>query len=138
MLTSYLSKPQVMDLGMPENRGCGGEGGCYFGTDNRTMTLLLDKNNRIICYAGMASFPIENPKLLDYGKNSIRKELLAESQQVIEQTGDPKKGLRVIIKPYKNSNYGNLVDILDEMAITGINTYAVVNDFTPEELQLVE
>ena len=44
----------------------------------------------------------------------------------------------VIIKPSKKSNYRNLVDILDEMAITGVPTYAIVNEFTPEESKLIE
>ena len=43
----------------------------------------------------------------------------------------------VIIKPSKKSNYRNLVDILDEMAIVGVPTYAIVNDFTPEEKKLL-
>jgi hypothetical protein len=30
-----------------------------------------------------------------------------------------------------------LVSILDEMAITNIQTYAIVNDFTPEESNLL-
>jgi hypothetical protein len=47
------------------------------------------------------------------------------------------EGAIVIIKPNKKSNYGNLVDILDEMAITEIPTYAIVNDFTPEEQKLL-
>jgi hypothetical protein len=44
----------------------------------------------------------------------------------------------VIIKPSKKSNYRNLVDILDEMAIVDVPTYAIVNDFTPEETKLLE
>ena len=43
----------------------------------------------------------------------------------------------VIIKPGKKSNYRNLVDILDEMAIVGVPTNAIVNDITPEELKLI-
>ena len=42
----------------------------------------------------------------------------------------------VIIKPSKKSNYKNLVDILDEMSITKVPTYAVV-DITPEEEALL-
>ena len=47
-------------------------------------------------------------------------------------TGDPKKGLIVIIKPSKKSTYKNLVDILDEMAICKVPTYAIV-DISKEE-----
>jgi hypothetical protein len=43
----------------------------------------------------------------------------------------------VIIKPSKKSNYRNLVDVLDEMAITDVPTYAIVNDYSPEEKKLI-
>ena len=53
-------------------------------------------------------------------------------------TGDKEKGLIVIIKPSKKSTYRNLVDVLDEMAICKVPTYAIVNDITPEEKALIE
>ena len=40
---------------------------------------------------------------------------------------DPKKGLIVIIKATKKSTYKNLVDVLDEMAISKVPTYAIVD-----------
>ena len=44
----------------------------------------------------------------------------------------------MIIKPGKKSNYRNLVDVLDEMAIVGVDTYAIVNEISPEEQKLLE
>ena len=132
MLTSYLSKPNIMDLGMPEDSGCG-RMVCSLGCgENRTLTLLLGKKDKIVAYQGYFSLPIEGTKKLSFDKSSIRKELLLKNQQMIQQTGNPRQGLIVLIKPSKDSNYGNLVSILDEMAISKINTYAVV-DITPEE-----
>jgi hypothetical protein len=51
--------------------------------------------------------------------------------------GRPGQGMVVIIKPSKKSNFKNLVDILDEMAIADISAYVIVNDFTPEESKLL-
>ena len=137
MLTSYLSRPQAMDLGMPEKiRGCFGTTGC--GSDDRSMTLVLGKNNKIISYYGLASYPIDGPKKLTYDKNSLRKELLNKSKLVTGiYNNDPKKGLIVIIKPSKESSYKNLVDVLDEMTITDVKTYAIV-DLLPIEKALLE
>ena len=45
--------------------------------------------------------------------------------------------LNTVKAPTKKSNYRNLVDILDEMAIVGVPTYAIVNEFTPEESKLI-
>ena len=51
--------------------------------------------------------------------------------------GKPDQGLIVIIKPSKKSNYRNLVDVLDEMAIADVPTYAIV-DISPEEVTVLE
>jgi biopolymer transport protein ExbD len=63
---------------------------------------------------------------------------MSRKAKVLEYTKDPKKGMIVIIKPSKKCNYRNLVDILDEMAIVDVPTYAIVNEFTPEETKLLE
>ncbi|HNP32908.1 MAG TPA: biopolymer transporter ExbD [Flavobacterium sp.] len=136
MVTKELSRPHMMDLGLPERCGeydcCGGCGVDF----RRTITLLLDDNNKIIGYRGLLEYPENKPTLLNYG-NDIRKSLLKMSSKIQEQTGDRNRGAIVIIKPSKKSNYGNLVDILDEMAIIRIPTYAIVNDFTPDEQKLL-
>ena len=43
-----------------------------------------------------------------------------------------------MIKPGVECNYKNVIDILDEMAICDVPTYAIVNDSTPEEQKLVD
>lgn len=135
MVNKELSKPQAMDLGLPENcNDCYGGCGIDF---RRRITLLLDDENKIISYRGLLEYPEDNPKELSYGKNGIRKELTIVKKQILQQTGDSRRGAIVIIKPSKKSNYGNLVDILDEMAITEIPTYAIINDYTPEEVKLL-
>ncbi|MFZ0599528.1 MAG: biopolymer transporter ExbD, partial [Flavobacterium sp.] len=77
---------------------------------------------------------------VNYSKNGIRKELIRKSQIVLEYSknlGKPKNGLIVIIKPTQKSNYGNLVNILDEMKILNIQNYSILNEFTSEEEKLL-
>jgi len=137
MLTSFLSRSNAMALGMPESRGCGGYyDGCNFTIEMRSMTILIGKNGKMVSYLGYLDAPFEEPKVLGSEKYSLRKELIKMSNLVLEATGNPKKGLIVIIKPSKESSYGDLVDILDEMAIVKVPTYAVV-DITPEEEALL-
>lgn len=141
MVNTELSRPQAMDLGLPDYGGCGGNVGC--GADfRRTITLLLDDNNKVISYRGLLEVPEDAPKTSGYGKDGIRKELLSMNEKVkgymLERSYfKHNDGAVVIIKPSKKSNYGNLVDILDEMAINRIPTYAIVNDFTPDEMKLL-
>ncbi len=74
---------------------------------------------------------------MSFGKEGIRKELLTKNKKIINQIGDINRSAIVIIKPSKKSTFGNLVAILDEMAITNIETYAIINDFSPEEVKLL-
>lgn len=140
MVTVELSKPKTLELGMADDGGCGPTGIICGRSVDRTITLLLDDNNTIISYLGLIEVPSEKPKTLHYGKDGIRKELMAKNYAIKNsdlQYSRRNNGLIVIIKPSKKCNYGNLVDILDEMNITNITTYAIVNDFTPEELNLL-
>lgn len=136
MLTTTLSKPQAMSLGLPDKNNDEKTEDMKV-DENRTMTLLLGENNKLYYYMGLWENPIAGPKEIAFGKKGIRPELLARKQSVLEYTGNPEKGIIVIIKPSKKSKYKNLVDILDEMAITDVKTYAIVNDFTPDELKLI-
>lgn len=142
MLTIELSKPKGIELGLPESYKCHpGVIICGGNTKSRTITLLLDGNNKVISYIGYLGFPEEKPKILDYGKNGIRKELLSKNKQIQQQYAPCSKynsGAIVIIKPNKKSNFKNLIDILDEMSITNIPTYAIINDYSAEEVKLLK
>jgi biopolymer transport protein ExbD len=134
MLTTSLSKPQSMDLGMPDLND---KEPPILIADARTMTVLIGADNKLKVYMGQFASPIEAPKDVIYGKGGIRKDILEKVQSVPVTMGDPKKGLIVLIKANKKSKYKNLVDILDEMAICKVPTYAIV-DMTKEEDALFE
>ncbi|WP_228520891.1 ExbD/TolR family protein [Flavobacterium sp. HJJ] len=139
MLVGELSKPKIMDLTLPNSCDIScGPIGCF--KANRFYTILLDDNNKIITYFGLLELPIQSPKELQYGKNGIRKELFYINKKVREYSasiGKPNNGVIVIIKPSKKSNYANLVDILDEMKIANIDSYSIVDYYTPEETKLL-
>ena len=136
MLTTSLNKPQSMDLGMPEKDPINPPPPVLV-DERRTMTIIMGENDKLQNYMGLIESPIEAPKSISYGKEGIRKDILSRINSVPQVTGDPKKGLIVIIKPGKKSTYRNLVDILDEMAICKVPTYAIV-DITPPEVALLE
>ncbi|MDW8851553.1 biopolymer transporter ExbD [Flavobacterium sp. MMLR14_040] len=140
MLTTSLSKPQSMDLSLPDKDPDPTAKPTKV-DENRTMTVMLGADNKIVYYMGLLESPIAGPKDIAYGKDGIRRELLSRKKSVLAYStalGKPKNGIIVIIKPTKKSNYRNLVDMLDEMAITGVETYAIVPEFTPEETKLVD
>ena len=136
MLTTTLAKPQAMDLAMPDKDEENPETQLDV-ADNRTMTILLGANNKLEWYMGLIDNPIGAPTITHFGKDGIRKDILEKKKDVLAVTGDPKKGLIVLIKASDKANYKNLVDILDEMAITKPQTYAIV-DIMDAEIELLK
>ncbi|RZJ65186.1 MAG: biopolymer transporter ExbD [Flavobacterium sp.] len=131
MLTTSLAKPQAMDLTIPS------EGEPNPVDENRTLTILIGKDDKLKCFMGKSSE--HTPKELAPGKE-LRNEIASRKKDVLAYStakGTPEKGLIVLIKPGKNSNYGNLVDVLDEMAISEVPTYAIT-DLLPEETKLLK
>ena len=145
ILTTTLSKPQSMDLALPDKDKPNEEQADPPETPAwRTLTVVLGKNDKLVYYIGMTDAPYVDadvngkPKLDNYGGKGIRKALIAHNKYVLEHVDDTKKqGMIVLIKASKSANYKNLVDILDEMAIADIQTYVIVNDYTPEETKLL-
>jgi biopolymer transport protein ExbD len=137
MLTTTLSKPQSMNLAMPDKDPNLAKENKTEVADDRTMTVLLGKDNKLMWYFGQLQNPFVAPTQDTYGKDGIRKVLLQYIKSVPARYGnDPKKGLIVIIKATDKANYKNVVDILDEMAITKVLTYAIV-DITQPEVDLL-
>jgi hypothetical protein len=159
MLTTTLSKPQTMEINMPDKEDVPEEDRTKF-KDSQTMTIVLGERNNVYYYIG-----IKDPVLdsTNFGPEGIRKVLLKENKKrnpladsipiyknMLENrriTKDEyrkhisdikryKDGLIVVIKAMEKSNYKNLVDILDEMAICNIGRYAIV-DITDQDKQLI-
>lgn len=129
-----------MNLGLPDKEDKPEEKVEQKVDENRTMTILMGANNELKIFRGFLATPKLAPISVAYGKDGLRKYLLEQKKAVLAYStakGKPDQGMIVIIKPSKKCNYRNLVDVLDEMAITDVPTYAIVNDYTPEEKKLI-
>ena len=135
MLTTTLAKPQAMDLAMPDKDVEDQQELTI--ADTRTINILLGSGNKLEWYMGSVENQLTPPTEDRYGKNGIRKALIEKSKEVVGRTGDPKKGLIVLIKPSEKSNYRNLVDILDEMKISNIQQYAI-SEISEPEIELLK
>lgn len=124
MLTTSLSKPTMMNVAMPIDdveRGAT--------KVSQTLTLCLGAANQIFWYTGTNENPEEFAKS-DFGSKGIRAVLINRSKEVLEKTG---KKLIVLIKPSDRSQYKDLVDVLDELNITQVPSYAIV-DISKEDV----
>src|SRR5215831_3481360 len=70
MLTTSLSKPQSMDLGMPDKDEKTPD---ILIAQERTMSVLIGPDNKLKIYMGQFATPLEAPKDVTYGKDGIRK-----------------------------------------------------------------
>ena len=73
------------------------------------------------------------PTVDNFGKDGLRKALIENGKKVLETHAAPNNFMIVLIKPSDKSNYENLVAALDEMSITNVQSYAIV-DITPMEV----
>jgi len=137
MLTTTLSKPQSMPLAMPDKTP--DEEKIKDNTkipEDRMMTVLIGKDNKILWYMGQLSAPRMEPTEAKFGKDGIRKDILKNTAYAKRFADKPDEGLIVNIKASDAASYRNLVDILDEMAINKVQLYAI-GDITPEEITLL-
>jgi hypothetical protein len=63
MLTTTLSKPQSMSLGLPD-KNPDEESADIKVDENRTMTVMLGDDNKMVFYMGLLATPIAGPKKL--------------------------------------------------------------------------
>jgi len=123
VMTTTLSKPQTMEITMPEKPKK--EDKLPEINEKKVLTLIIDQHDKVYWYMG-----ITNPQvaLTDFSKEGIRKILLSKKAEI------PK--LMILIKATRQARYNNMVDILDEMNITSIERYALV-DLTPDDIKLI-
>ena len=115
ILTSTFNNQHVIDLPMPDRDGPQSPV-----SHKNVMNLALTENNKLYWWEGLEG----KVQATNYSSKGLRKLL-------IERTRNNSK-LIVLIKPSDKSKYENLVDVLDEIRITGAERYAIV-DFTEED-----
>jgi biopolymer transport protein ExbD len=129
MLTTTFSKPQTMEINLPvkpKDEVTEEEQNAV--KASKALTLIIDGENKIYWYQGIPG--ADNvPALTNFSADGIRK-ILVEKNAIIDE-------MVVLIKPTDEANYKNVVDILDEMNISDIKRYALV-DITPLDLELIK
>ncbi len=120
ILTTTLNKPQTMELTMPEKEKEGDKPPEV--NEKKVVTLILGANDKVYWYVGITDPEI---KVTNFSKDGIRKVLLQKNTEI--------PGMIILIKPSKESRYGNVVDILDEMNITNMKRFAMVKITSVDE-----
>jgi biopolymer transport protein ExbD len=164
MLTTAFSKPKVMEIVLPDpNQPIKNRQEI---PKWRALNIILDENDRVFWYNGIADPrkpPIPTLEETNFSKDGMRKLLLHRNKilfkdiedlnnkvlkgkltisrdslaKKIKSLGrDDKIGPIVLIKATDKAKYKNMVDIIDEMAITRVARYSIV-DINPFEKKLL-
>ena len=166
MLTTAFSKPKIMVITMPEKKTDRKEDNVKIPAW-RTLNIILTDKDVVYYYVGNADPkkpPLPILSKSDFSKDGIRKVLLEKNKDLFTQiltyrekrqsgklviadtTADQEikkmkkgdmKGPIVLIKADDKAKYKDIVNIIDEMAICNIASYAVV-DILPIELELLK
>jgi len=136
IFTTTMAKPKTMEINMPVDEKKVEEKDKNKVKDYTAMTILLSKEHRVYYYTGIADDPMSPPDLkVTYfqNKNGIRDAIIDLKKRVYEERNNgapghnPKDEPVILIKPAENSEYADMVNILDEMQINGITTYALID-----------
>lgn len=124
VFTTTVSQSTSLNLNMPKDTKVPGTETLV--PASGALTLLLGKDNLLFYYFGRVPDSINTTTY-----KAVRDIILEKKKQT------PPKDFFIIIKPDKNASYGNVVNILDEMNIDNVASYAM-DDLSPEESVLIQ
>ena len=155
MMTTTFGKPKTMEINMPvkpdtpENQTL----------VNNAVTILLTGDDKIYWYFGELK-PETKLELTNYSNDGLRKLFLEKNKFAVDrikhlrtesatnnmadstlkrlevEAKGAKQALMVLVKADDKAKYKNIVDVLDELNITMVGKYAIV-DLAQQEFELI-
>ncbi|MBK7682055.1 MAG: biopolymer transporter ExbD [Bacteroidia bacterium] len=155
MMTTTFGKPKTMEINMPvkpdtpENQTL----------VNNAVTILLTGDDKIYWYFGELK-PETKLELTNYSNDGLRKLFLDKNKFAVDrikqlrtesatnnmadstlkrlevEAKGAKQALMVLVKADDKAKYKNIVDVLDELNITMVGKYAIV-DLAQQEFELI-
>lgn len=113
VLTTTMAKPKVLKLAEPMKSNIKTKV-----PESLTTTFLLSKENRVYYRHGL----LQDYSITDFSDAGVRK-VIADKRNLLGSVR--KDSMIVVIKPADLSNMQNFVDIMDEIAISGLKIYFV-------------
>ncbi len=92
-----------------------------------TITLTLKENGIVDYLEGNEQHILAKGTAYLYSNPSLRDLLLDKRQRIIQQLGSDSQ-YTVLIQPTKESNYKELIDVLDKMTINAISKYVLIEE----------
>lgn len=158
VFTATMTTPTTMDLNMPKD--VKDEKQQTEAKESSVLTIMLGKANQVYYYEGKLVVDATGNNFKSTTFKGIREVIINKKKDVIsrhqhdatckktqdkaKEKGDPDwekacldRDFIVVIKPDADATYSNTVDILDEMTINQVKTYAMVK-ILPQEVELIK
>lgn len=122
MLATTFAQPKAMDILKPT------DGPPVDVPLSKTATLLIGPDDQLFGYTLPDVIEQESDihwDTLNYSPESLRK-YIHQRQAAVERKWGNSDQLFLLIKPMDNSSYFRLVDVLDEVLISNVKRYAIV------------
>ena len=127
MLATTMSKPKTMEIIKPAKNEKEDDAPPL--KKSRSLSILLGERDKVYFYVAsdedLAKGNLQVDSA-DFSAKGVRGAIRNRQSEVAQQYGS-KDTLVVLIKAMPKSKYKNMVDILDEMRITGVRAYALVD-----------
>jgi len=142
MLATTMSKPTSMTLAVPDKTDEKDQEKTEPLKASKVLTLFMGANDDVYYLDGVAADDDKaeaSLKTTRYGFD-LRSVIFASQKRINAANPKDEKGndpFVVVIKPTPVSTYKNMVDVLDEMAITKSKRYALVETLTDSEKKLL-
>ncbi|WAC11280.1 ExbD/TolR family protein [Dyadobacter pollutisoli] len=142
MLATTMSKPTSMTLAVPDKTDEEDQEKTEPLKASKVLTLFMGANDEVYYLDGVAADDDKaeaSLKTTRYGFD-LRSVIFASAKRINAANPKDEKGNEpfvVVIKPTAVSTYKNMVDVLDEMAITKSKRYALVETLTDAEKKLL-
>lgn len=122
ILTTSMAKPRVMELNKPPAEAPDKPINC-----NKMMVVYLGGEDQVHWISGCEPYSVQTT---GFGRNGIR--------QVLRDELDAREDLIITVKPAPECRYKNVVDMLDEIKISGAPKFALGNFTDTDETFLTE
>lgn len=142
MLATTMSKPTAMSVFFPDKQDKTEEEQTEPLKASKVLTLFMGANDDVYYLDGISADDDNaqaSLKTTRYGAE-LRDVIFASQKRINAANPKDDKGNEafvVVIKPTDVSSYKNMVDVLDEMAITKSKRYALVDNLTDAEKKVL-
>jgi biopolymer transport protein ExbD len=129
VLTTTLAKPTAMRLAIPDDNNIKN---LSTAPASKTLNLILGANNNVYYYEGDSFNQIKN-----IGSNaSDLHNVINQKKIMLQNKYGSDSRIIVLIKPTKDATYQDIINALDEMLISDVKTY-VLMDASDNEIKRI-